>query len=347
MREILVNLIREAQAAGARLKRACAEAELSLRTFRRWFRHGRLHADKRPEAVRSEPANKLLPIEREAILEVSNRKEFANMPPSQIVPTLLDRGEYIASESSFYRVLKANGQLHHRGRAQAPRKVSLPTSHTATGPNQVWNWDITYLPSRVKGQFYYLYMHQDLFSRKSVGHEVHDKECGDLAAQLLQRTMLREQCFDAPPVLHSDNGAPMKALTMKAKMEELGIMSSYSRPRVSNDNPFAESLFRTLKYCPQWPSNGFGSLEEARDWVQRFVNWYNNVHKHSRLNFVTPAERHAGKDKEILMKRMKTLELAKAKNSNRWSGDIRNCEPVGPVTLNPERDPGGEAKQIA
>lgn len=347
MRETLINLIREAQLAGASLKNSCDEAEVSLRTYRRWFRGGKVHADKRPDATRPEPANKLIPTERDAIREICNRPEFASMPPSQIVPTLLDRGEYVASESSFYRVLKAEGQLQHRGRAQAPQKRSKPRSHTATGPNQVWNWDITYLPSRVKGQFYYLYMHEDLFSRKVVGYEVYDKECGELAAQLLQRTILREQCFDNPPVLHSDNGAPMKALTMKAKMEELGVMSSYSRPRVSNDNPFAESLFRTLKYCPQWPSKGFASLDEARDWVQRFVEWYNNEHKHSRLNFVAPAERHNGKDREILAKRKQTLEMAKARNGHRWSGNIRNCEPVGPVTLNPEREPEVDIKQVA
>lgn len=347
MREILVKLIREAQASGARLEKACAEAELSLRTYRRWFRNGKVHADQRPEAMRPEPANKLTSGEREAILEVCNRKEFANLPPSQIVPTLLDQGEYIASESSCYRVLKQSNQLQHRGRAKAPQKRSKPTCHTATGPNQVWSWDITYLPSRIKGQFYYLYMHEDLFSRKVVGYEVHDKECGELAAQLLQRNLLREQCFGDAPVLHSDNGAPMKALTMKAKMEELGVVSSYNRPRVSNDNPFAESLFRTLKYCPQWPSNGFNSLDEARNWVQHFVEWYNNEHKHSRLNFVTPAERHEGKDSEILAKRRQVLEAAKAKNRNRWSGDVRNCEPAGPVTLNPDKEPETEMDQAA
>jgi len=140
-----------------------------------------------------------------------------------------------------------------------------------------------------------------------------------------------------PLVLHSDNGAPMKAQTMKAKMEEMGVMASYSRPRVSNDNPYSESLFRTLKYRPVWPSSGFSSLEIARDWVEEFVNWYNNEHRHSRLNFVTPAQRHAGKDTAILEQRKNVLEEAKRLNPYRWSGDVRNCDAAGSVTLNPEK----------
>ncbi len=159
-----------------------------------------------------------------------------------------------------------------------------------------------------------------------------------MASQLLQRTLIREQCFNQPLVLHSDNGAPMKSLTFKAKMEELGITSSYSRPRVSDDNPYVESLFRTLKYVPSWPSKGFGSLEVSRVWVEKFVTWYNTEHKHSCLNYVTPAERHNGRDAAILEHRAKVLMAHKKKNPERWSGKIRNCEPIGEVHLNPEKE---------
>ena len=129
----------------------------------------------------------------------------------------------------------------------------------------------------------------------------------------------------------------MKSQTLKAKLEELSVLSSYSRPGVSNDNPFSEALFRTLKYRPQWPSAGFKSLEEARDWVQRFVRWYNHEHKHSKLNFVTPEERHTQQDAKILAKRKQVLEAAKAAKPSRWSQAVRNCEPVGATTLNPEK----------
>jgi transposase InsO family protein len=283
------------------------------------------------------PTNKLSEAEREAIISVANEPAYASLPPSQIVPVLLDQGVYLGSESSFYRVLKDREQLNHRGRSQAPKNTHRPTSYTAHGPNKVWSWDITYLASRVKGQFYYLYLLEDIYSRKIVGYEVHEQECGEHAAELLQRCLLREQCINQPLVLHSDNGAPMKSLTMKAKMEELGVLPSYSRPRVSNDNPFSEALFRTLKYRPEWPSSGFESLSKARDWVQSFSVWYNTKHRHSKLNFVTPVQRHSGKDRMLLGKRKEVLEAAKAANPNRWSKGVRNCEPKGPVTLNPEK----------
>lgn len=296
---------------------ACREAGLSLRSYRRWFQRGKVQVDKRPQAKKPEPAHKLSDVEKQAILDVCNEEQYASLPPTQIVPSLLDQGIYLASEASFYRVLKAHKQLNHRGRSQAPKKRFKPTSFAAMEPNQVWSWDITYLASPVKGQYYYLYMFEDIFSRKIVGYEVHDKECGELAAQLIQRCMLREQCFNRPLVLHSDNGAPMKAQTMRAKLDELGVQSSYSRPRVSNDNPCSEALFKTLKYRPDWPSSGFKDIAEARNWVDKFVSWYNGVHKHSKLNFVTPAERHAQKDGEILAKRQRVLESAKAATPNR------------------------------
>ena len=337
-RQMLVNLLQEASAAGCRLFMACEEVEISLRTYRRWISGGGVKGDQRPEVIRVAPSNQLTEEERQCIITTCNKPEYASLPPSQIVPILLDNNIYLGSESSFYRVLKAENQLHHRGRSRAPKKVSKPTSYTAHNPNEVWSWDITYLASRIKGQFYYLYLFEDIFSRKIVGYEVYDHECGDKAAKLLQRCQLREQCLNKPLVLHSDNGAPMKSQTMKAKMEELSVIPSYSRPRVSDDNPYSESLFRTLKYRPEWPSSGFNSLEEARDWVENFVDWYNNKHRHSKINFITPAQRHRGEDSAILANRKVVVETAKANNPSRWSGDIRDCDPVGSVSLNPEKE---------
>lgn len=331
----MITLIQTAQQDGCRLEMACKEVALSLRTYRRWYRDGQVMEDSRPGAVRPTPSNKLSEAERQAILEVCNEQDNASLPPSQIVPGLLDEGRYIASESSFYRVLNEHDQLHHRGRSKAPAPAQRPKCHEATGPNQVWSWDITYLASVIRGQFYYLYLFEDIYSRKIVDYEVHEQECGEQAAQLMQRGMLKEQCFMQPLVLHSDNGAPMKSQTLKVKLEELNVFASYSRPGVSNDNAFSESLFRTLKYRPDWPSHGFKSLEDAREWVQAFVTWYNHEHKHSKLNFITPAERQAGQDESILAKRKAVLLQAKAANPQRWSSEIRNCDPAGPVTLNP------------
>lgn len=334
----MIDLIQEARSSGARLFRACDEAGIGLRTYRRWFREGSVQADKRPEAVRPGPANKLSNEERQRILSTCNSARYQSLPPSQIVPSLMDEGLYLASESSFYRILKAHNQLNHRGQSLAPRRSREATTHHASGPCEVWCWDITYCASTVRGQFYYLYMFEDVYSRKIVGYEVYEAESGDHAAALLQRCLLREKCLHRPLVLHSDNGAPMKAQTMKAKLEELGVLPSYSRPRVSNDNAFSESLFRTLKYRPDWPSSGFRSLQDARRWVDGFVDWYNTVHKHSKLRFVTPQERHEGKDAAILAQRQRVLEQARERTLGRWGTRlVRNCEPVGPTTLNPEK----------
>lgn len=346
-RQNIIRLIQTANSAGARLEKACIEACISLRTYRRWFCAGKLCDDMRPRVLRPAPMNKLRSEERQQILEICNQPEFSNLPPSQIVPTLLDRGKYIASESTFYRILKENNQLCNRGRSQKKKAHRKPKGYTALGPNQIWSWDVTYLPSRVKGRFYYLYMFEDIFSRKIVGYEVHERECGELASKLIQRCVLKEKCFRKPLVLHSDNGAPMKSFTMKAKLEELGIIPSFNRPRVSNDNPYSESLFRTLKYCPQWPSSGFCEISDARNWVQKFVNWYNYKHKHSKIKFVTPAERHAGNDALILRKRKQVLEEAKAKTPERWGGNTRDCEPIGAVSLNPEKSLASDLSKAA
>ena len=251
------RLIDEAMTAGARRTKACAALQISERTLRRW-RHGMpegtVHSDRRPDAPRPAPANKLSYEECAEILSVCNSSEFASLPPSQIVPRLADQGRYIASESSFYRVLRAHGQQHHRGRSRAPRRLNPPTSYQATGPCQVWTWDITWMPGPIAGSFFYLYLILDIFSRKIVGWEVNDVERAELAAGVIQRAVWAEACIARPKVLHADNGAPMKGATMKATLERLGIIASYSRPRVSNDNPFSEALFRTCKYRRAWPA---------------------------------------------------------------------------------------------
>jgi len=248
--------------------------------------------DQRPQTQPIQQPHQLTPDEEEAILNTCNQPQYQSLPPSQIVPALADQGVYLASESSFYRVLKKHRQQNHRGRMKPARKVPEPTSFTATGPNQVWSWDISYCPSVVQGQHWYLYLILDLYSRKIVAWEVHEAESGESAKQLVERALLREGCWHQPPVLHSDNGAPMTSYTLKARLAELGMLMSYSRPRVSNDNPYSESLFRTVKYCPQWPSKGFKSLAGVRNWMLQFEQAYNEQHLHSGIQFVTPADRH-------------------------------------------------------
>jgi putative transposase len=335
-RQKLVLWFDETVQAGSRKAPACAELGLTLRTVQRWREDDELRTDART-TVSKAPCNKLTESERAAILAMCNNAPYASLPPSQIVPRLADEHIYLASESTFYRVLNSAAQGYRRGRAQSPRKVATPTSHCASGPNQVWSWDITYLPSTVCGRFWYLYLFEDIFSRKAVGGEVYEEESGLHAANLLQHCVRMECAGKNQLVLHSDNGAPMKSSTMLAKMYELGVTSSRGRPRVSNDNPYSESLFRTLKYCPQWPAAGFATLQAARDWVGRFIEWYNHEHRHSRIRFVTPEQRHCGNDKSILAARHAVYETAKANRPERWSGATRNWQPMGDVMLNPEK----------
>ncbi|CAG20756.1 putative transposase [Photobacterium profundum SS9] len=328
-------MINEAQATGARQSQACKIIGLNSKTIQRWKYNDNTH-DKRLNAQRA-PKNKLTDLERQHIINVANEATYANLPPNQIVPILADKGIYLGSESTFYRILKAHKLLNHRQRSKPCQKVKKPKALVATGPNQVYTWDITYLPTTVKGLFFYLYMVMDVFSRKVVGWQVHDNESSALAADLMTDICKREDIKRGQVVLHSDNGSPMKGATMLATLQELGVMPSLSRPSVSNDNPYSESLFRTLKYRPEYPEKAFLNIASSRRWVDDFVCWYNNEHRHSGIKFVTPAQRHTGRDIEILAQRTRLYHAAKARHPERWSGNIKNLEPVGSVYLTPEK----------
>jgi len=345
-RQRAIVLIDEAVAAGARLAPACSAMGIDIRTHQRWTRGGTVSCDGRPQAPRPAPAHKLSGQERARVLSLCHRPEFASLPPSQIVPRLADQGEYLASESTFYRILREADELHHRGRAQPPRPPAAKPTHCALAPCQVWSWDITWLKSPIRGLFYYLYLILDLYSRKIVGWEVHAQESADLAAALVRRAVWAEGCIDQPLVLHADNGGPQKGSTLRATLAALGIEPSYSRPRVSDDNAYAESLFRTCKYRPDYPAQGFESLEAARAWVLQFVRWYNHEHHHSGIRYVTPAQRHEGQDTALLAAREHVYADAKARHPRRWSGPTRNWTPVGAVWLNPETSPIQEARNL-
>jgi transposase InsO family protein len=327
------ELITAATLAGARRDRACAVLGLSVRTLQRW--QGAGQGDGRP-LRQVEPTNKLTTEERARLLAVANSDEFGHLPPSQIVPRLADRGDYIASESTFYRVLRAENQLTHRRRERPSQARHKPRAICATAPNQVYNWDITYLATRVKGCFLYLYLFLDLFSRKIVGWQVYDEESSVLASEVLRDICQREGVAPGQVVLHADNGGPMKGATMLATLQHLGVMPSFSRPAVSNDNPYSESLFKTLKYRPEYPSKPFASLTAARQWVQGFVQWYNHEHRHSAIRFVTPAQRHAGLDRALLNQRQAVYQAAKVRHPLRWTGSTRNWQPIQAVHLNPD-----------
>jgi putative transposase len=329
---VILELLDEAVAAGARLSKACEIVGLSVRSVERW------RADEHCEDGRAgpltPPAHKLTEAERQAVLDVANSPEFRDKSPRQIVPTLADRGEYIASESTFYRVLHEEGQMRHRERAR-PRTSNKPKEHIARAPNQVWCWDITYLRSSVRGAFFYLYLVVDIYSRKIVGWWVAAEESMDTAADLIERVTREQNVPLNTLVLHADNGGPMKGSTMLATLHRLGVLASFSRPRVSDDNPYAEALFRTLKYRPGYPRKPFDSIEAARAWVAGFVAWYNGEHLHSAIRYVTPHDRHARGDVRILAARHRVYRAAYARTPRRWTRQTRNWTPIGPVALNP------------
>jgi putative transposase len=258
-RQALAQGIDVAHAAGARLEQACEIVGIDVRTLQRWnARGGLVWGDGRPD--------------------------FASVPPARIVPMLADEGVYLASESSFNRVLREQGQTAHRGRAKAPRPARVPTTHAA------------------------------LVGRMALAEGI--------------------AALDVKPVLHGDNGATLKATTVLAMLEWLGVNRSHSRPRVSNDNAYAESLFRTAKYRPEFPAAGFADLDSARIWAAAFVHGYNFEHRYSAIRYVTLAQRHAGDDQPILAARHTLYTEAR----KRWSRNTRDWSYINAVTLNPERD---------
>ena len=236
----------------------------------------------------------------------------------------------------MYRILREEELLHHRERTKAPIRRP-PKEHVATGPNQVWSWDITYLRSPLRGVFFYLYLVVDVWSRKIMAWEVHEAESAELASELIAGPCAALGIDPTGLVLHSDNGGPMKGSTMVATLERLGILPSFSRPSVSDDNPYSEALFRTLKYRPEYPERPFCDLAAARAWVEAFVRWYNTEHLHSGIRFVTPEDRHSGREAAILDGRRELYERARAARPERWSHGTRCWTPVERVYLNPER----------
>lgn len=335
-REQVMTLLNEATAAGTRRKQACAVIGLSLRTLQRRQADKMIGCDRRTTRF-FEPPNKLSSEERCQLLTVANSADFGHLPPSQIVPRLADRGEYIASESTFYRVLREENQLQHRRSDRPAQLRHKPLALYATAPNQLYSWDITYLPTLIRGVFLYLYLFIDIYSRKIVGWQIYEEESSALASDLIRDICQREGVVREQVVLHSDNGSPMKGATMLATLQMLGIMPSFSRPAVSNDNPYSEALFKTLKYRPDYPEKPFEDLAVARRWVAEFVQWYNHEHRHSAIRFVTPAERHAGLDITILSQRTTVYEIAKARCPQRWTTMTRNWQPVQIVHLNPRQ----------
>jgi putative transposase len=335
-----LEILDAGMATGARSCELATLLGVGLSTLQRWRRQFAGDGDglDRRKGSHRLVSHRLSDEERQRILLTCNQSEFAALPPGQIVPALADRGVYIGSERSFYRVLHAHGQAHHRGRARPPQEPRPVPRLQARGANQLWSWDITYLPTSVRGVWLYLYVVIDVWSRKVVAWDVAEREDSQIAADLVSRACLRERiskCRRQPLILHADNGNAMRAATLEARLEELGVLRSFSRPRVSNDNPYSESLFRTVKYRPNYPRRPFRSQDDACSWVAAFVDWYNHQHRHSGIRFVTPDQRHSGQADEICHHRACVYEQARQRHPRRWTRSTRCWRQPEVVWINP------------
>lgn len=325
-------MIDEAVASGARLDKAAEALGLTRQTIFRW--RNSVNGQDRRKGPNSPPANRLAEAEKQRIVQVVNSPEYRGLSPKQIVPLLADQGIYLASESTLYRILREKNMATHRQSAK-PATNHRPREFTAVGPNQVWTWDITYLPTPIRGQFVYLYLILDIWSRRIMAARVFEEESMDRASQLFQTACLANGVSPEGLILHADNGGPMKGSTMLATLQRLGVVPSFSRPGVSDDNPFSEALFRTLKYRPEYPGKPFKNVVDAQAWVDGFTSWYNAEHLHSAIRFVTPDDRHFGRQEQILENRKRVYENARQYNPERWSGGVRNWDPIAAVRLNP------------
>ena len=331
---MILAALHEAQIAGARLGAACQVIGVSPRTIQRWKHHA--DGDDRRCGPRHRPGNALSAREETLVLGLMTSAQYRHLSPKQLVPRLADEGRYLASESTMYRLKRRLGLSAPRPPLCRTEVTRATTVHRAVRTNQVWSWDITYLPTVVRGRFLRLYLVIDVWSRRIVGWEIHDEESAERAAMLIQRICTETDIDPAGLVLHSDNGKPMRGSTMIATLQWLGIVPSFSRPHVCNDNPYSEALFRTLKHTPAYPRLPFVSSEAAHRWVTRFVTWYNTEHHHSAIRYVTPHQRHTGADVAILTRRRRLYERARRRTPMRWSGKIRNWAPIDVVELNLE-----------
>jgi len=269
------------------------------------------------QRVEPVPANRLSAAERDEVLGVLNSAEFVDRTPVQVYAVLLDRGRYLCSVSSMYRVLAANAQVMDRRRlARHPARVRPEL--IATGPGQVFSWDITKLRGPNKGSYYDAYVMIDIYSRYIVGACVHVTESAALAEEMMQTIFT---IHGTPRVVHADRGTSMTSKTVAALLTDLGVVRSHSRPRVSNDNPFSEAWFKTLKYAPVFPDR-FGSLQHARSFLDEFVQFYNHEHHHGGIGLHTPADVHYGLAAATTRRRVQTLATARAATPNRFSNRV-------------------------
>ena len=308
---------------------ACRAMNVSRATFYR-----RRHPPK--ISPRPTPARALSPPQRQAVLEQLNNSRFADQAPRQVYSKLLDEGQYLCSVRTMYRILAENQSVRERRNQLTHPKYKKPEL-LATGPNEVWSWDITKLKGPEKWTYYYLYVIVDIYSRCVVGWMLAHHENSDLARQLIRETIEKQQINADQLIIHSDRGPSMTSHSVAQLLGSLGVTKSHSRPHVSNDNPFSESQFKTMKYRPDFPKR-FGCYQDALGFCRRFFDWYNNEHYHSGIGLVTASSLHYGQATEVIAARKRTLEQAWKLNPERFVNGIpRPAELPKAVWINPPR----------
>ena len=298
------------------MKRACELLGKSRATLHRQ-RNPKPAAERKDASQRAPHPAALTPDEARALLAVLNSERFADKSPAQVWAIMLDEGSYLASVSSMYRVLRAADQVRER-RAQAAHPPRVRPELVADGPDQVWTWDITKLKGPWRGTYFDLYVMIDIFSRKAIHQEVHLTETGDLAAEFIENAIAANGGA-RPGYIHADNGTSMTSKTVADLLTDLRITKSHSRPHVSNDNPYSEANFKTLKYCPAFPGS-FATLGEARQFCGIFFTYYNTEHRHSGIGLHTPASVHDGTARTIRARRQQVLDAAYAARPDRFRG---------------------------
>lgn len=292
---------------------ACRSLGIPRATFYRW-RSPKKNIVQQP---RLPSPRALSDEEKMTVLNVLTSERFVDRAPAEVVATLLDDGAYLCSERTMYRILKEQKMLHER-RAQRRHPNYAKPELIASSPNQVWSWDVTKLLGPKTWTYFYLYVILDIFSRKVVAWMLADRERANLAMQLIEGAYVQENIEPQSLVLHSDRGAPMTAKCTAQLLAELGVTRSLSRPQVSDDNPFSESQFKTLKYHPGFPKR-FSTIEEAREFCRSFFPWYNQHHRHGGIAMLTPNDVHEGQAQKILDARQRTMDIAFESYPERFS----------------------------
>jgi putative transposase len=286
-------------------------------------------------------ARALNPAEKSQVREILNSARFQDQAPREVYATLLDEGEYLCHWRTMYRILDEFAEVRER-RNQLTHPTYQKPELLATGPNQVWSWDISKLLGPVKWTYYYLYVILDIFSRYVVGWMIAPQESAALARELVQQSCEKQDIQADQLTLHADRGSPMMAKSMAMLLADLGVTKSHSRPYTSDDNPFSEAQFKTLKYRPDYP-NRFGSQADARRWARDFFSWYNHAHHHSAIGLLTPADVHSGRAAQVLRERQQVLQLAYKKTPERFvKGLPRPAQLPEAVWINPPQPPSVE-----